>query len=78
MPFYDYKCPKCCDLLEIEKSMTDASRPVCPKCKIEMQRIFYAPSIGRADKGFLSEAGTEKRGSCSTCKSGVCSGCKCK
>lgn len=41
MPAYDYRCQKCEDTFEIERSMKDDSKPVCTQCgSEEVTRIF--------------------------------------
>lgn len=41
MPAYDYRCQKCEDTFEIERSMRDESKVVCTKCGSEdVSRIF--------------------------------------
>ncbi len=41
MPAYDYRCQKCEDTFEIERSMKDDSKPVCTQCGSEdVTRIF--------------------------------------
>jgi predicted nucleic acid-binding Zn ribbon protein len=34
-------CPKCgYELVNLKKSIHDTDKPICPKCKIEMEQVF--------------------------------------
>ena len=41
MPRFDYKCPKCEQVVET----TDSTAPLCRKCRVRMKRVWSAPSI---------------------------------
>lgn len=57
---YDYECPKCKKVMEIEVvSMTSLeSRRVikkkCPDCKVYMKKLFSKPAIRFKGTGFYS------------------------
>lgn len=43
---YDYECPSCQEVIEIDKSFTEAQRKeYCPKCKQELIRLFGVMKI---------------------------------
>jgi putative FmdB family regulatory protein len=41
VPYKDYACHTCgYELVNIKKSVHDASRPKCPRCRTEMEQVF--------------------------------------
>lgn len=52
MPFYTYMCVNC-QLIELEKRMTEDDFKNCPYCGCEIQRVFYpTQSIWKTDGAF--------------------------
>ena len=43
MPLYDYKCPKCGNLIDVIQSSTTEA-PKCPKCGTVMEKQVSAPA----------------------------------
>ncbi len=60
MPVYEFCCPKCKKVIELQKSIHDESRPLCcePDCgDIEMEQIisrssFHLKGLGWAAEGY--------------------------
>ena len=47
MPRYDYRCRTCDSTFEVQRSLTDAERPVsCPSGHGETSRVFSAVAVG--------------------------------
>jgi putative FmdB family regulatory protein len=44
MPRYDYECPKCKQVTEVEHGILYAGEIMCGKCKVEMVRLISAVS----------------------------------
>ena len=38
--YYDYRCEKCDDIIEVEHSMKESPEIVCKKCKSIMKRVI--------------------------------------
>ena len=54
MPRYDYSCPECKDIVELELPM-DHNHPVCNHCDCILSRVFTrAPSFKFVGAGFYS------------------------
>jgi putative FmdB family regulatory protein len=54
MPFYDYKCPKCGQVSEVEHGMNDSPEVYCTVCsdedtKVIMKRLIGKPSVHFTD-----------------------------
>ncbi|MDO8949754.1 MAG: zinc ribbon domain-containing protein [Actinomycetota bacterium] len=52
MPAYDYKCPTCDDVFEVNRSFGDTSSVVCPVCEVEAKRLFSPVGIHFKGTGF--------------------------
>ncbi len=60
MPFYEFECPKCHDLIELMKSIRDETLPLCcaEGCGgIQMEQIisrsgFHLKGLGWAAEGY--------------------------
>lgn len=60
MPTYEFECPKCKDVVELQKSMSDETVPLCCKdgCDaIDMVQIisrsaFHLKGLGWAAEGY--------------------------
>lgn len=42
MPRYDYECPKCEEIIEVEHAIDSGVEILCGKCKTEMVRLLSA------------------------------------
>ena len=54
MPLYEYRCPKCEELFEIFRSLSDRDAPAsCPACGFESARREFArvQAVVRATSG---------------------------
>ena len=73
MARYDYHCPSCDDVFEVEHPMNETPDVKCPKCGAECERVFGASGIVFKGSGFYN---TDQRGgnSCTEATSG-CAGC---
>jgi len=46
MPFYDYKCPRCNNIVEIYKKISEYDREeLCKICNIPMNQIINSPLL---------------------------------
>lgn len=45
MPYYDFKCPECGQLYEIEFSMDAVKECDCMKCNVPLKRIYSRPHM---------------------------------
>ena len=63
MARYDYKCPACDIVFEVEHPMSE--RPVihCPTCGAEAQRVFSATGIHFEGHGFYNTDRRKSMGS---------------
>ena len=52
MPSYDYVCPECKQVIEIEKSMDSTEDFQCPKCNTKLTRVFSTPAFLLKGEGF--------------------------
>lgn len=59
MPFYDYKCSKCSEIITVKRGITETiSALECKTCKVEMSRVYSNVGISFNGSGFYS---TDKR-----------------
>ena len=54
MARYDYKCPNCNKVFEVEHPMSERPRVTCPDCGTEAQRVFSATGIHFEGHGFYN------------------------
>jgi len=45
MPYYDFKCPECKQVYEIEFAMDDTKEGECIRCEIPLKRVFASPQM---------------------------------
>ena len=58
MPYKDYTCPVCgYELVNLKKSIHDTDKPICPKCKIEMEQVFGEMQVIYRGKGWTPKSG---------------------
>lgn len=90
MARYDYHCPSCGNVFEVEHPMAEHPEISCPTCGKAAERVFSASAITFSGHGFYN---TDQRGSgsstsstsgssdssgsskCSNCHSSSCDGC---
>ncbi len=60
MARYDYRCPACHHVFEVEHGMNEKPTVHCPKCGTEASRVFEASGITLKGSGFYN---TDMRGS---------------
>lgn len=74
MPRYDYRCPACDKVFEVEHGMRERPQITCPICGAPALRVFDASGIVLKGSGFYN---TDQRGggSCTEATSGGC-GCE--
>ena len=82
MPKYDYRCPACDAVFEIERSMSDTSEVVCPACGSVAKKVFSPAGMVLKGSGFYNTdnrpRSTEKEAA-PACDSGAsCAGCPAK
>lgn len=52
---YEYECPGCSDVRQIERKMSDPEETIiCIQCCIDFRRKWTAPSISFKGSGFYS------------------------
>ena len=83
MARYDYKCPECDIVFEVEHPMSERPEVLCPTCGKKASQVFGNYSVEFKGSGFYN---TDRRGSgassasessskCSGCSSSSCEGC---
>lgn len=77
MARYDYRCPTCETVFEVEHPMSEHPLVTCPACGAEAQRVFAASGISFQGSGFYNtdhrSGGSE--GKCAHCSGGDCANC---
>jgi len=52
---YEYECPGCGDVRQIERKMSDPEETyICTSCHNEFRRVWTSPSVQFKGKGFYS------------------------
>lgn len=59
MPRYDYRCPSCGTVLEVEHGMREHPEVACPQCGTPMARVLNTSGIVLKGSGFYN---TDMRG----------------
>lgn len=84
MPVYEYECPACEKVFEVQQRMVDAPLSQCPECEGPVKKIMSMSSFQLKGGGWYADgytssnsAGTkESISSPSPCPSGgTCAGC---
>ena len=78
MPVYEYECPACEKVFEVQQRMADAPLSQCPDCEGPVKKIMSRSSFqlkggGWYADGYSSTKPEKKKESCTTtppCKSG--------
>lgn len=79
MARYDYHCPTCGELFEVEHPMGESPQIQCPVCGHEAERVFDPSAITFTGSGFYNTdmrdkpAGSSER--CASCAAGASGGC---
>lgn len=45
MPYYDFKCPECGQVYEVEFAMDDIKECDCTRCEVPLKRIYSKPQM---------------------------------
>jgi len=65
MPVYEYECPKCDKILEVQQKMTDAPLAVCPECGGKVKKLISRSSFQLKGGGWYADGysgcGTTKK-----------------
>lgn len=81
MARYDYRCPSCDTIFEVEHPMSEHPLVTCPSCGTEAQRVFSASGVSFQGSGFyntdnhVSSAASASGGKCAHCSGGDCANC---
>lgn len=59
MPRYDYRCPSCDTVIEVEHGMRERPEVSCPQCGASMTRVLNTSGIVLKGSGFYN---TDMRG----------------
>lgn len=54
MARYDYKCPSCGAVFEVEHGMTEHPAVECPQCGTAAEKVFSASGIKFEGSGFYN------------------------
>lgn len=54
MARYDYKCPSCGNVFEVEHPMSERPEISCPTCGTRAERVFSASGIHFEGHGFYN------------------------
>jgi putative FmdB family regulatory protein len=52
MPAYDFKCPKCDAVFEVNRAFGDHGAVSCPECDVQAKRLFSPVGIHFKGTGF--------------------------
>lgn len=55
MPIYEYECPACDKIFEVQQRMTDAPLKVCPDCSGKVKKLISASSFQLKGGGWYSD-----------------------
>jgi len=55
MPIYEYECPACAKVFEVQQSMTDDPIETCPQCQGKVKKLISASSFQLKGGGWYSE-----------------------
>jgi len=58
MPYRDYSCANCgYELVNVKKNIHDVSKPICPKCNMEMEQVFDTLRFVLGGDGWTGKTG---------------------
>lgn len=79
MPVYEYECPACETVFEVQQRMTDAPLSKCPECEGAVKKIMSRNSFQLKGGGWYADGYSSTTASASSspsCSSGnSCSSC---
>ncbi|PIE55806.1 MAG: transcriptional regulator [Desulfobulbus propionicus] len=55
MPVYEYECPACQNVLEVQQKMSDAPLSTCPDCGGELHKLISRSSFQLKGGGWYSD-----------------------
>jgi putative FmdB family regulatory protein len=55
MPLFEFECNKCGKRLEVLQKINSIKEPECPKCKLQMNRLFNTPAVHFKGKGWTPQ-----------------------
>jgi putative FmdB family regulatory protein len=55
MPVYEYECPKCEKILEVQQKMTDEPLSVCPECGGNVKKLISRSSFQLKGGGWYAD-----------------------
>jgi len=63
VPIYEYKCPKCKKIVELQQKMDERAPPVCceDECNIEMYPVISAANISFKGSGWAKDGYSNKK-----------------
>ncbi len=63
MPLYEYQCPKCHNVVELQKKIDDDSLPICceENCNVEMQKLVSVSSFQLSGHGWYKDGYSSKK-----------------
>ena len=68
MARYDYKCPNCGKVFEVQHPMSEHPTILCPDCNTEAQRVFSPSGIHFEGHGFYNTDQRKSMGSVGSSK----------
>ena len=60
MPVYEYECPACEKVFEVQQRMSDAPLTVCPNCEGNVKKIVSMSSFHLKGGGWYSDGYSSK------------------
>lgn len=84
MPRYDYRCPSCDLLFEVQRSFADTADVLCPTCSTTAKKVFAPAAVVFKGSGFHntdyrpqpSESSADAAPSCpASSPGGTCADC---
>jgi len=55
MPIYEYECPACAKVFEVQQRMTDDPIKTCPECQGQVKKLISASSFQLKGSGWYSD-----------------------
>ena len=61
MPVYEYECPACEHVFEVQQRMTDEPLKSCPDCQGEVKKLISASSFQLKGGGWYADGYSNKK-----------------
>jgi len=62
LPYKDFVCKNCgAELVNIKKNIYDDTKPICPKCNIEMEQVYYTLNFSLQGDGWTGNSGRGRK-----------------